>query len=435
MIIVKTAHFMIKTKYYKSNNGTHTFQRRIPSDLRKFFDKPHITIKLTGKEASMAVEIARHGRDSDRLFADLRNGVIDPVETEALNILKMYDLFPGAGLMTSSDSEWGKQPHLDIFYADYNELNDQSEARVLAERLLTKPAPMTLAKVLNVYFQHHPKGTNPDFQKECKQHCKKILDSMGNHNIESISRSMVKDFILERVTEVKTLTVRRELSVIKAAFNVAIREKGLTIKNPFEDQTIPEYGKDKKIRETLTDDELKLLLKCCQINPKDAEVILLLCTLTGTRLSEIAGLRRCDIKLDEKIPLIELVQYGDRSLKTKNSVRDIPLVPLAVKVLKKHLASHVDPMAFPRYNKNGKVSGDSASATINKFIIRIGIRGKTAHCTRHTMRDLMRLADIPPYIIDAIQGWGSNTVGESYGRGYALEQKLNALNKALSKII
>ena len=51
------------------------------------------------------------------------------------------------------------------------------------------------------------------------------------------------------------------------------------------------------------------------------------------------------------------------------------------------------------------------------------------------MRDLLRHADVPPHIIDAIGGWGSNSVGESYGRGYSLNQKLDALKKALEPVL
>ena len=383
----------------------------------------------------MATEIARHTRDTDRLFADLRNGIIDPLENEALNILEAYGLFPGAGLIKVQGNDFSSSPHLDDFHLDLIHQGHQTEAQQLAVHLLTKPAPMTLAKVLNVYFQNHPKGTDPDFQTECKQHCTKIIKEMGSYNIESLTRAKVKEFILKRVTEVKTLTVKREISVIKAAFNVVIREKELDIRNPFEGQTIPNLGKDKKSREPFTKDELKLIIKTCLSKSNDINSLLLLCVLMGTRLSELAGLRRSDVKLHEKIPYISLVEYGKRTLKTKNSVRDVPLLPLAVDVMKNILASHNEPMVFPRYNKDSEILGDNASATLNKVLIRIGIKGKTVHCARHTMRDLMRAADIPPYIIDATQGWGSNSVGESYGKGYSLNQKLDALKKALKPIL
>jgi len=435
MIIVQTATYMIKTRYYKNNNGSHWFQRRVPNDLRKHFLTPHVTIKLSGKESSMVAEISRHTRSTDKLFADYRNGLIDPEETEANNILKLYDLWPGAGNVRVTDNDWNDQPHLDIFLSDMMEKKGRTAAEDLAVTLLRKPAPMTLAKALNFYFEYHPKGSNTAFQTESKQHSAKIIDKLGSYNIESITRQMVKDFIIERATEVKTATVKRELSVPKAALNMVIREKGLDIKNPFEHQTIPNYGHDKRIRETFSDDELRLIIKSCLAKPNDAAVILMICALTCTRLSEVAGLRRSDIKLTESIPHISLMEYGGRSLKTKNSIRDIPLVSFAVEVLNKHLATHNSDMAFPRYNKDGKVLGDTASATINKLIKRIGIADKTTHCTRHTMRDLLVHADIPTHLIDAIGGWGSKSIGESYGKGHSLLQKQKALEKALEPIL
>ena len=39
------------------------------------------------------------------------------------------------------------------------------------------------------------------------------------------------------------------------------------------------------------------------------------------------------------------------------------------------------------------------------------------------MRDRLRAAVVNPEIIDDICGWSSQSVGQSYGDGYSLEQK------------
>ena len=152
-------------------------------------------------------------------------------------------------------------------------------------------------------------------------------------------------------------------------------------------------------------------------------------------MSEICGLRVCDVAIESDVPHIQLVEYNNRTLKTKNSTRDVPLVPLAVQVLSKYLTINTSKELFPTYNDGTEVSANTVSAALTKYIKTIGIRGKTTHSTRHTMRDLLRHANIPPHIIDAIGGWGANTVGASYGLGYSLQQKLDALNAALKPIV
>ena len=42
------------------------------------------------------------------------------------------------------------------------------------------------------------------------------------------------------------------------------------------------------------------------------------------------------------------------------------------------------------------------------------------HSFRHSMRDRLRAVECPADIIDAIGGWSTDGVGQSYGRGYDL---------------
>lgn len=427
----------VKTKFYVNNNGSHYFQRRIPSDLRKYFPQPHIRIKLTGKESSMVAEIARHARDSDRMFKDLRSQ--NPLERDAIAILSTYGLTPGAGSfkLSSQDTEYDDQPHLIELAHDLEfkkSRGELTETDKLARQLLTRPLPITLSKALAIYLENHPKGTEPKFVKDSTQQCASIMKELGSAAIEKISRAQVKEFILKRLLDVKTATVSRELSVIRSVINVVIRERELDIKNPFLEQVIPNEGKDQKERQPFSIDELKNIIKTCLDKPSDINNIVLICCLTGARLSEIAGLRRRDVYLDTKIPYVALVENEARGLKTKNSIRDVPLSPIAFEAIAKHLGSHNNTMVFPRYNRDGKTLSTNASNTSANFIRRLGIKDKTIHHARHTMRDLLRHANVPPHIIDSIGGWGSQTVGESYGAGYSLEQKMDALMKAITTL-
>lgn len=441
MLILQTQQITVKTKYLVNNNGTLMFQRRIPLGLRKFFQgKQHIRIKLSGKQSSMVAEIMKHARETDALFHDLRSkSGVDRTEAEAEALLAYYGLRPGDGnRQTLIPNKYDDQPHLiDIneYFAYRTDKDALTEADELARTLLTKPMPLMLSKCLDIYFANHQKGTQTRFRSDVNKHFKHIFDVLGNVGVINISRDDAKRYITARCNRVSTNSVAREINTIKAVLNIVIREMELGINNPFNALTIPNLGKDAKVREPFSNDELRSVIKTCIDAPTEPKIILLLCVLTGARLSEITGLRRQDVVLSAEVPYISFIEYNERTLKTKNSHRDIPLVPLALEALTNHLSSHADDVVFPGYNNGNEVNGTNASSTIASIIRRIGIRNKTTHNSRHTMRDLLRHADVPPHIIDAIGGWGSNSVGESYGRGYALNQKLEALKKAFEPVL
>ena len=60
------------------------------------------------------------------------------------------------------------------------------------------------------------------------------------------------------------------------------------------------------------------------------------------RLGEAVGLLKSDIKLDSDIPHIELKPHLWRSLKTKGSERNIPLVGFSLWACKRIIASNND---------------------------------------------------------------------------------------------
>jgi len=388
----------------------------------------------------MAAEIMRHARDTDSLFAELRNSNgIERTQAEAEALLAYYDLRPGDGNVKARvPPGCHDQPHLDdiVEYFAYKTNKDTlTEADELAKLLLTKPMPLMLSKCLEIYFANHQKGNSANFRSDVLKHFKHVFEVLGDMGVENLNREHARRYVEARRVKVSTNSVAREISTIKAVLNTVIREKELRISNPFLSLSIPNLGKDAKVRLPFTTDEVRQMIDACLANPSDPQMILLLCILTGARLSEITGLRREDAILGASIPFIQLIEYNERTLKTRNSKRVVPLVPLAAKVLKEHLLAHQDDMVFPIYSNGISVNGNSASIAIAKFIRQLGIQDKTTHNARHTMRDLLLHAGVRPHLIDAIGGWGSNSVGDGYGEGYKLQQKYDALLLALAPVL
>ena len=51
-----------------------------------------------------------------------------------------------------------------------------------------------------------------------------------------------------------------------------------------------------------------------------------------------------------------------------------------------------------------------------------------------SFRDRLRAVQCPSDIVDAIGGWSTKTVGQSYGSGYTLEVKYDWMNKIKLKV-
>ena len=145
---------------------------------------------------------------------------------------------------------------------------------------------------------------------------------------------------------------------------------------------------------------------------------------TGMRLSEAAGLHIDDIFLNEDTPHIKLKPHPWRSLKTKGSQRDVPLVGASLWAARRVLENNKGTQfAFPQYNKTTTTNANSASAAINKWLKSRVPEGCVVHSFRHSLRDRLRAVDCPADMIDQIGGWATAGVGQAYGDGYGLDQK------------
>jgi integrase len=152
------------------------------------------------------------------------------------------------------------------------------------------------------------------------------------------------------------------------------------------------------------------------LNP-EARRIIYLCIETGVRLSEACALDRTTIHLNAPVPYID-IQAVNRTTKTKESVRKIPLVGVAL------LAMRAQPDGFPRYRDKA----DAASAVINKALdvrkLRPGGKGQTLYSMRHTIVDRLKAVEAPRDIQEDILGHK-----HMYGAGTALEHQQRWLLK------
>jgi len=153
-----------------------------------------------------------------------------------------------------------------------------------------------------------------------------------------------------------------------------------------------------------------------QLDPQ-ARGVLLGMINTGYRLSEGANLLQDDIHLDCSVPYIA-IQRRDRTLKTKYSRRDLPLVGVSLEAFREN------PQGFPDYRDRS-----SLSQKLNRFLRANGLvetEKQTVRGLRHSLLDRLLETEANDRILRSIMG--HKIPGPRYGGGPSLELKTKYLS-------
>lgn len=150
----------------------------------------------------------------------------------------------------------------------------------------------------------------------------------GGISIGDITSQDISQWMTLLGKEYAQKTVRNQRAVLKMIFDYAILDIGIKIDNPVERVKVSDKLKQ-ETRDALTEEQRQEIL-----NTRPNEFILApLILYTGLRLGEALALRSDRIDFENKvIHIVEAVHFkGNKpvigQLKTKNSRRDIPLLP------------------------------------------------------------------------------------------------------------
>ena len=371
-------------QYLWLKGETYYFNRRVPKDMRGHYKASRIVIclKTTRKDTALrsAKSIAQRLED---YWLSLRLAKID---IPALHLVRDKPLIP------------------------------------------SQSSCMTLTEALDLYVRL--KGVNKDkiFRRGAERNIQSVVDVLGNRPLDEYSSSdaaTYRDYLLKR--GLTTSSVRRNFATIRSIINLAIQEQGLDCRNAFSKVFLPDLD-DAKKRKPIPTDVIREIQKECMSLDDEARWLVALISDTGMRLSEAAGLHVDDIQLDCEIPHIDLKPHPWRSLKTKGSQRQIPLVGASLWAAKRvKQTSTTSPYAFPKYTSAKGTNANSASAAINKWLKPRVPDGCVVHSFRHSLRDRLRAVQCPSDMIDQIGGWATAGVGQSYGEGYGLDKKCSWL--------
>jgi integrase len=234
-------------------------------------------------------------------------------------------------------------------------------------------------------------------------------------------------------------SVKRELNMVRAMVSLAIKEHDLQgqAHNPFEGleiakaNAVPDNEFEK--RDPLPRD---VVLKMRQrmatmLREPTLGFIWRLLEGTGCRGSEIVGLRVEDVQLDCRYPHIRVMWHEDRRVKTKVSIRSVPLIGDALEAAREAVKlAEGEHMLFPRYAHEG--GPDAASQALMKHLRKETTnRRHVVYSLRHNMKDYLVSAGVPERDEHRILGHSLGGVGNRVYGGD--EAKLKAATEAMER--
>ena len=233
----------------------------------------------------------------------------------------------------------------------------------------TSTSSQTLHDALELYLRLKGVGKGKVFRRGAERNIQTVIDVLGDRPIDAYSSSdaaSLRDYLLAK--GLTTNSVKRNFSTIRSIINLCIQEHGLDCRNAFSRVYLPDL-EDNKRRKPIPLENIRRIQRDCRVEDDEARWLVALIADTGMRLSEAAGLHIDDIVLEDDTPYINLTQHPWRSLKTKGSQRQIPLVGSALWAARRiKEVNGASPYAFPRYNKTTTTNANSASAAINKWL-------------------------------------------------------------------
>ena len=451
-------------KYTQQFRNGWRYRRRVPLSLQPIIEKNEITRALGASQEEAATNWQRVHREVETLFlkAKQAKAASDLVPVDAAHPKTPLEIYEELRKMLldygfseklkddDEDKQWLRDVAADIELEKVGEdlssgeplpASDFQRQKINALRngLGKRPEP-TLSDAKSLYIEEriNDDARRADNIARLERTLEFLTEIRGdNPKIREIRRADARA-VVKAMLETRTkspATIERQLRPVAAMFALAIREfeiEGYT--NPFSSLSIKDDGRPKDKRKSLPDDLLlKMNANLGALKKKDLGLIWIIVACTGCRLGEVSGARKDDVVLDHEIPHLVIRPNEMRGIKTRSSLRKVPLRGDALEAAKKALAlgGKSDGLFVRYYKPRGN---DFASAAILKHLRKLTIDSKiTTHSLRHRMTDLLRLAHVPKDTEDAILGHASKDISSQVygGEKAALKLAAEAIDKAL----
>jgi integrase len=254
--------------------------------------------------------------------------------------------------------------------------------------------------ILETYLKHA--NVTGYFEREAREMWALYKTLTGNKPLRDADREDGRKLVQHFKDQgLKSASIQKRVGWLRAAVNLAIKERKecKSWLNPF--AGIVPKGDDKERRLPLSDAEMKECKRNLDKLSESDQLLFRVLATTGMRLSEAF-----EIDSEEKEKGCRFVIVGK---KTEQSLRRVPLPASLLPRLPATIRG-------PLFKTNDEAA---ASKRLNRFLDDIGIIDprKVVHSLRHRAQDRLRAAACPEAIRWELQGHEKKTVAANYGKG------------------
>lgn len=398
-------------QYLNNRKGTWYYVRRVPDLVANFDDRTFSRASLRTK----SLEVARTRRDA-------------MAEADDLYWASLIDRC-GSGVSVALDRYRAAQKRAyarGYIYTPVAELVETSSLEEILDRVMTvrqatprteakeaeallgtaEPVSVPISEALEVYCRELAISDQLGKSEEQKASWKKVklravsnfIALVGDLPMNEITRKHAQSFYKwwgERLKPkagkrgLSPSSANRDIGNLRALYRTFWTYEGdLERRNPFDKLGFAK--KQLKDIPAFSDDWVKsrVLVRGAfgRLN-EQARLIVYTLIETGCRPSEIANLLTDNIILDHEVPHLRIRDRDDRQLKSKSSVRDIPLVGVAFEAMKRA------PNGFSHYRDRGSLLSSSLLKAFRSHDL-MPTKDHRIYSFRHSLEKRMLEADL-----------------------------------------
>lgn len=287
-------------------------------------------------------------------------------------------------------------------------------------------APLTGDALLDAW--HAETQAAPSTLKKYKATFKAIGNCLGFDDVRRITVDDAVKFKEARTAAgISIATIEDDIRGAGGVCRWAVKNRKLQ-SNPFDGIAPKAARQGTEPREPFTDEEAKTILSAARKQTGWLRCGSWVLCFTGARISEVAELKRSDVRNEAGTWFFDIKPTAQRQGKTKTFQRMLPLHPALIAegflAYVEALPDDANTPLFPDLTpdpKGGRTTpAGSKLSRWMKGTVKITDGTKApAHSWRHRMEDELRTARVPEEVTDAITGrHNPRNAGAGYGKGF-----------------
>lgn len=419
--------------FLRLRNRHYYLRIRVPADLRNVLPEAEILKSLRTKDRKTAAVTALrlHNRILEVFTLTRAEFILPSQAKERLDDLlgRQQDNYrPKADL--NSQSILPPSPSLTAVIAEY--IRDHKSAWTAKTLLEYRGYFKLLQDVLNV-------PTVADITRDAVRNMRETLCLLPSNLYKRYpSKSINQIVCLKDITPMSVTTVNKLLGLFSSLMRHCVKE-GYIKQNPAEGLKVQHKKSPDEERKAYSSDDLKRMISALPSPDEKPEKhwVPLIGMYSGMRLGEICGLHLEDVKQIDGIWCFDVNAEQDKTLKTKNSKRIVPIHPQLIRAGFLDLIQRTSQKGENRLWPNLKRREiDGYCHAFGNWFGRFNRKHitsdplKSFHSLRHTFADTLKQAGEQEALIAELMGHanGNITTGR-YGKRYRPKVLLEAISK------